>query len=65
LVFQDGDIRVFDMTPYLDTGIFRELRSAEVFETARVHFGTVEWQNGADFDPESLYIEGKKISHPL
>ena len=49
------------MKPYLNTGIFKELQDEIVFNTARVSFGTVEWQNGADFDPESLYIG----SYPL
>ncbi len=50
------------MKPYLDTGIFQELKADSLFQTARVNFGTVEWQNGADFDPESLYAENVAIS---
>ena len=49
------------MKPYLDIGIFQELRNETIFNTARVSFGTVEWQNGADFDPESLYEESIMI----
>ena len=43
------------MKPNLDIGIFQELRDETIFNTARVNFGTVEWQNSADFDTESLY----------
>ena len=49
------------MKPYLDTGIFQELKVGSAFQTARVNFGTVEWQNGADFDPESLYAESVAV----
>ncbi len=49
------------MKPYLDTGVFQELKTESIFQTARVNFGTVEWQNGADFDPESLYAESVAI----
>ncbi len=55
LEFSDKKTGIFDMKPYLETGIFRELKTESVFQTARVSFGTVEWENGADFDPESLY----------
>ena len=61
LTFTTDEVRTFDMTPYPDTGIFQELKVASVFQTARVNFGTVEWQNGADFDPESLYAESVAV----
>ena len=62
LTFTTGEVRTFDMKPYLDTGIFQELKTDSLFQTARVNFGTVEWQNGADFDPESLYAESVAMS---
>jgi hypothetical protein len=55
LEFSDKKTGIFDMKPYLETGIFQELKDEKKFQTARVSFGTVEWENGADFDPESLY----------
>lgn len=57
LKFSDKKNGVFDMKPYLETGVFQELQDKKNFLTARVNFGTVEWENGADFDPESLYAE--------
>ncbi len=56
LEFSDKKIGVFDLKPYLEVGIFQELKDEKKFQTARVSFGTVEWENGADFDPESLYV---------
>ncbi len=50
------------MKLYLDIGIFRELREPSMFQTAKVNFWTVEWQNGAYFDPESLYTESVNVS---
>ena len=55
LVFDNGDTKIFDMKPYLDIGMFRELMNENVFKTVRVSFDTIEWQNGIDFDPEVLY----------
>ena len=55
LKFKNGEEKVFDMKPYLDTGIFKELKEESVFKTVKVSFDTVEWANEADIDPETLY----------
>jgi hypothetical protein len=55
LTFENGEKRKFDMNPYLDKGIFRELRDVSVFNTVRLSFDTIEWANEADLDPEILY----------
>lgn len=38
-----------------ENGIFRELKDLSLFKSARVSFDTVEWENEADIDPETLY----------
>jgi hypothetical protein len=48
------------MTPYLDKGIFTELKDSNLFNTVKVNFDTVEWANEADLDPEFLYEESVK-----
>ena len=55
LTFENGERRIFDVTPYLDLGIFREMRDLAVFNSVRVSFDTIEWANGADLCPETLY----------
>jgi hypothetical protein len=55
LTFSNGEKRNFNMNPFLDTGIFRELKDKELFNTVRISFDTIEWANEADFDPEVLY----------
>jgi Protein of unknown function (DUF2442) len=62
LTFEDGKKKLFDMKPYLDKGIFRELRDIELFKTARVCFSSVAWANEADFDPEALYEGGLPLA---
>jgi len=59
LTFENGEMRQFDMLPYLDLGIFQELKDEEMFRTVKVSFDTIEWDNEADIDPEILYNEGK------
>ena len=55
LSFENGEERRFDMKPYLDIGIFQELKNENMFRTVKTSFDTIEWGNGADFDPEVLY----------
>ncbi len=62
LVFDGGERRIFDVTPWLTKGAFRELRDESVFRTARVSFDTVEWDNGTDLCPELLYSESVRIA---
>ncbi|MDO9256456.1 MAG: DUF2442 domain-containing protein [Bacteroidales bacterium] len=61
LTFENGEKRQFDMKPYLNTGIFSELKDLKVFKTVRKSFDTVEWANEADIDPETLYQNSIKI----
>jgi len=57
LKFDDGSVRKFDVKPYLEHGIFRELKDRSYFKRVRVAFGTVQWPNEQDISPETLYIE--------
>lgn len=61
LTFSNGEKRMFDAKPYLNKGIFKELKVLEVFNTAHISFDTVAWNNEADFDPEMLYVWSKKL----
>jgi hypothetical protein len=60
LTFINGEKRQFDMKPYLDTGIFKELKDVSIFNTVKTCFDTIEWENKADFDPEVLYSKSIK-----
>ena len=61
LSFQNGEQRVFDVRPYLDKGIFAELKDLRYFLLARVAFNTVQWPHNQDFAPETLYLESKEL----
>ncbi|OHE82158.1 MAG: hypothetical protein A2107_10930 [Verrucomicrobia bacterium GWF2_62_7] len=55
LTFANGEVRLFDMKPYLDTGIFQALRDPAMFNTVRPLLGSIQWQNEADLCPDTLY----------
>lgn len=57
LRFANGEIRVFDVGPYLNIGIFRELKDQNKFRSVRVFLGSVQWQGGQDFCPDTLYLD--------
>jgi hypothetical protein len=61
LTFENGERRQFDMKPYLDLGIFQELKDLRLFKTVKTSFDSIEWDNEADIDPEVLYQESLKI----
>ena len=61
LIFENGEKRQFDMKPYLDLGIFKELKDLRLFRTVKTSFDSIEWDNEADLDPEVLYQHSVKI----
>ena len=61
LTFADGAVKIFDVKPFLDRGIFAQLRDTSLFRSAHVNIDTVEWANGADLCPEMMYEEGVPV----
>jgi hypothetical protein len=61
LTFENGEERQFDMKPYLEIGIFKELKDPSLFKTVKTSFDSIEWANEADFDPEVLYQKSQPI----
>lgn len=61
LTFANGEVKRFDMRPYLGTGIFSELKDEDLFMTARASLGTVVWGNGADLCPDTLYLGAEAL----
>jgi hypothetical protein len=62
LTFENGEKKLFDMKPFLDNGIFQELKDIRLFNTVKPSFDSVEWDNEADFDPKVLYEKSIKIN---
>jgi hypothetical protein len=51
---------IFDVKPYLERGIFKELKDYIYFKRARIEFGTISWPNQQDFSPETIEIKMRK-----
>jgi hypothetical protein len=57
LRFNDGTERRIDFRSVLEGEVFGPLRDLSIFNAVELDrtFGTVQWPNGADFDPETLH----------
>ncbi|MDR1896574.1 MAG: DUF2442 domain-containing protein [Prevotellaceae bacterium] len=56
LYFTNGEVRLFDMKPYLNLGIFKELTDEALFNSVRPDGLSVEWANEASICPDTLYL---------
>ena len=63
LEFENGEARLFDLTPYLDKGVFRALRDSPDFAQARVVDGSIEWPGEIDLSYDTLYLRSVVIKH--
>lgn len=58
LTFTNGEVKRFDVKPYLERGIFQELKDLHVFNSVQPVLGSVQWSGGQDFCPDTLYEDG-------
>jgi hypothetical protein len=58
VTFSDGTEREIDLWPYVNHGgVFEPIRTNPAFfEQMRVENDTIAWPNGADIDPDVLYL---------
>jgi len=58
---EDGRKGLFDMNPYLDRGVFKELKNINYFNQVGILFGAITWPNEQDIAPETLISEMKIV----
>ena len=61
LTFTSGEIRSFDVKPYLGIGIFQELQDKGLFNSVRPFLGRIQWKNGQDFCPDTLFLDSVAV----
>jgi len=62
LVFDNGEKGVFDVSPYLDKGIFSQLKGRRVFNSVKPFLGSIQWGNGLDLCPDTLYLDSDRLT---
>lgn len=51
---RNGKKGTFDLKPYLDFGVFKELRDINYFNLVGISLGAVTWPHEQDIAPETL-----------
>lgn len=62
VAFANGERRIFDLAPYLDHGVFQQLRDERLFRAVRVVSGSVEWPGEIDLSYDSVYLESMPVA---
>ena len=62
LEFENGEKRIFDMTPYFEKKPFSKLKNSPLFNNASIAYGTVVWPGNIDIAPETLWDYSVPIS---
>lgn len=63
--YDTGEIKIFDVSPYINGEWFVELADEAYFKTVRVlpNGEGIEWYNGQDIAPHELYENAIDYSH--
>ena len=57
----DGRKGIFDLKPYLNRGVFKELLDVQYFNRVGIVLGAVTWPNNQDIAPETLIAEMQPV----
>jgi len=57
ITFSNGEQKSFDVKPYLTIGMFKELKNESMFNSVKPFLGSIQWANGLDLCPDTLYFE--------
>ena len=55
IMFDNGEIKIFDVKPYISGDWYGELSNIDLFNTVHPCGTTVEWAGGQDIAPHELY----------
>ena len=61
LEFANGEKKRFDVSPYIGKGVFAPLSDESFFRRVTVFLGSIQWTNGADLWPDTLYLDSISV----
>jgi len=63
LFYENGEVRIFDVTPYVSGSWYGELKDEAYFRSVQVLPGGIgiKWSNGQDIAPHELYEQGVPV----
>lgn len=65
LTFANGEVKIFNMKPYLKYPVFKPLMDEMEFKEYSIIDGTVEWKCGAELSTDTFYIEGTEYNKKI
>lgn len=61
ITFDNGEVRRFDVKPYLEFKAFKGIKDIEMFNTVRTDGLSTQWADGTDICPYELYNNSYKV----
>ncbi len=65
LTFETKEIRLFDVSPYIEGDWFSQLWNVEYFKTVKSFGWGAEWANGQDLSHYEMYNKSIKVGKEL
>ncbi|MBI5700231.1 DUF2442 domain-containing protein [Candidatus Saganbacteria bacterium] len=62
IAFENGERKTFNLIPYLEKGVFQELKNKNYFKQVKNKGYFISWPNEQDLSSDTLYLEGNKES---
>jgi len=62
LTFDNEELKVFDMKPYINKGFFKQLQDKNYFNTVKPFMDSIQWKNGQDLCPDTLYLDSQSLT---
>ncbi|WP_222424161.1 DUF2442 domain-containing protein [Desulfamplus magnetovallimortis] len=57
----DGRTGVFDVKPYIDKGVFKQLQDKDYFKQVKPFFCGISWPNEQDLSADTIACELKQV----
>lgn len=64
VTLSNGKKGEFDVLPYLEKGIFKELKDKNYFSQVKIVFGGIAWPNSQDFSGNTIDYELQESQVP-
>ena len=61
LKFNNAEKKLLDMKPYLEKGVFQELKDVSYFRQVQTHANFVSWPHDQDLSLDTLYLRSTPV----
>ncbi len=59
LVFENNEKKIFNLSPYLEKGVFQELKNPSYLKKVKNEGFFISWPHEQDLSSDTLYLEGR------